>query len=295
LSRFHDAMTRKQQTEPQLGGEEPQRRDHRVTILPLRDARPTVGEAQPKESEAVVVEPDAPLFIEVATPHPVDENRRDREHWPTSHAQSASHPAYERIIQRLLSHRRAKRENVILVVSAVAGEGASTVSRSLASAIGINQSERAVLVDANLRTPRQHEALGVARSEGLSDVVTGAASLTGAVKTGFDSNVSLLTCGSPNDSPPHVLSSSAFHSLVAALQAEFDWVIVDGPPVTAYPDAASIASACGGAVLVLRAERTRWEVAEEAKRVLENSGAEVLGAVLNRRKYHIPWFIYKRL
>jgi Mrp family chromosome partitioning ATPase len=82
---------------------------------------------------------------------------------------------------------------------------------------------------------------------------------------------------------------------VAALQAEFDWVILDGPPVTAYPDAASIAAACGGAILVFEAERTRWEVAEEAKRVMENAGVDVLGAVLNRRKYHIPGFIYRRL
>jgi Mrp family chromosome partitioning ATPase len=82
---------------------------------------------------------------------------------------------------------------------------------------------------------------------------------------------------------------------VAALQAEFDWVILDGPPVTQYPDAASLVAAAGGAVLVLRAEHTRWEVADEARRVLENSGVDILGAVLNRRKYHIPGFIYRKL
>ncbi len=60
-----------------------------------------------------------------------------------------------------------------------------------------------------------------------------------------------------------------------------------------FPDASSIAAACGGAVLVIEAERTRAEVVEEAKRTLEATGVNLLGAVLNRRKYHIPGFIYQ--
>ena len=72
-------------------------------------------------------------------------------------------------------------------------------------------------------------------------------------------------------------------------------MIIDGPPVTAYPDSASIAAACGGALLVTRAESTRFEVVEETKRILEETGVDLLGAVLNRRRYHIPGFIYRWL
>jgi Mrp family chromosome partitioning ATPase len=152
-----------------------------------------------------------------------------------------------------------------------------------------------VLVDANLRTPCQHLALDIPRLEGLADVLAGECSLTAAVVAGIDGGLAVLPSGAPHDSPPHLLSHSAFHSLISALQAEFDWVIMDGPPVTGYPDSASLAAAAGGAILVLQAERTRWEVAEEARRVLENSGVSILGAVLNRRRYHIPDLIYRKL
>ena len=110
-------------------------------------------------------------------------------------------------------------------------------------------------IESAFSTPRRESPDISGLLHGLTQMAT--ASLTDAVKVGFDSGLSLLTSGSPSDSPPHVLSDSAFHSLVAALQAEFDWVILDGPPVTAYPDAASLAAACGGAVLVLQASASR--------------------------------------
>jgi Mrp family chromosome partitioning ATPase len=71
--------------------------------------------------------------------------------------------------------------------------------------------------------------------------------------------------------------------------------VIDAPAFTVYPDGALLAGVTGGAVLVLQAESTRLEVAEEAKRVLEGTGAHVVGAVLNRRRYHIPDLIYRRL
>ncbi|HPA83133.1 MAG TPA: hypothetical protein PLS95_20105, partial [Thermoanaerobaculales bacterium] len=72
-------------------------------------------------------------------------------------------------------------------------------------------------------------------------------------------------------------------------------VMLDGPPVTTYPDASSLAVVADGTILVLRAERTRSEVAVQAMKVLNNAGATLLGGVLNGRRYHIPEFIYRRL
>ena len=80
-----------------------------------------------------------------------------------------------------------------------------------------------------------------------------------------------------------------------AVLSLYDWVIVDSPPVTSFPDASSIAAACGGAILVVQAESTRAELVEEAKRILDSTGIDLLGAVLNQRRHHIPDFIYRRL
>ncbi len=213
---------------------------------------------------------------------------------PTLSAAGGS--AYESLAGRLLAYRDHTNENVILMAGAVSGDGASTVARNCAIALGRGQSERVVLVDANLRSPSQHTALDIARSDGLTDVLAGDAALSSAVVSNLRSGFSLLASGrSAATRPQNLFTQSTFRDVMSTLQAEFDWVIIDSPPVTAFPDAACLAGAAGGAVLVLRAESTRWEVAEEAKNVLQRSGIEIVSAVLNRRRYYIPENIYHRL
>jgi capsular exopolysaccharide synthesis family protein len=208
---------------------------------------------------------------------------------------SPVYAAYERVVQKLLKYRTTPRQSLILVASAVEGEGVSTVARNTALALGRHETEQILLVDANCRKPAQHEAFGIEREIGLSDVLMGAVPLTSAIKGDDASDISVMTAGSKVPSPAQLLTASALQGVLAGMVSLFDWVIVDGPPITAYPDAASIAAACGGAVLVIGAESTRTEVVEEAKRILDATEVDLLGAVLNRRQYHIPGFIYRRL
>ncbi len=208
---------------------------------------------------------------------------------------SPTYAAYERIIQRLLKYRRTPRQSVILVTSAVVGEGTSTVARNTALALARHETEQILLVDANIRNPTQHKKFGFEREIGLSDVLMGVAPLASAIKVDDASEMSVMTAGSKVPSSTQLLTGPALQGIVMGMLSLYDWVIIDGPPVTVYPDSASIAAACGGAVLVIGAESTRSEVVEEARRTLEATGVDLLGAVLNRRQYHIPKFIYKWL
>jgi capsular exopolysaccharide synthesis family protein len=208
---------------------------------------------------------------------------------------SPIHAAYERIIQRLLSFRRVPQHGVIVFSSAVAGEGTSTIARNTAFGLGRRERDRVLLVDGNLRTPSIHSTFGIDREPGLSDVLLEAMPLTNAIRMGVATEIDILPAGSRVPSPAQVLSAVAIEGVVIAALSLYDWIIFDSPPVTSYPDTTSIASVCGGALFVISAERTRLEVVEEAKRKLESTGVGVLGAVLNRRRYHIPGFIYNRL
>lgn len=205
------------------------------------------------------------------------------------------HPAYDRIVQRLLSYRRTPRQSVILVSSAVPGEGTSTIARNVATALSQPGTEQVLLVDANLRTPSQHSVFGVEREKGLSEVLKGEMTLTSVLHSGIGNGISFITSGGPVKSPTQLLTAAGVQGVMMALLSLFDWIIVDSPPVTAYPDAASLAAASGAVILVIRAESTRSEVIDEAKNILENTGVELLGAVLNRRRFHIPSAIYKWL
>ncbi len=199
---------------------------------------------------------------------------------------------YQRVLHAIQSRLGAKPGGAILIVSAVHGEGTSTVARELAALLGRDEVVSAVLVDANLRTPSQHKAFGVERGGGVTDVVTRGLALDEAVRNGNRSAVPLVTSGRPASHPAGILGAPALRVALEGLRARYNWVIVDGPPATVYSDAGILAPLMDGVVLVVEAEKTRWQVAEQAKRILEDSGARLLGAVLSRQRFHIPEAVY---
>jgi len=200
--------------------------------------------------------------------------------------------SYQRVLHAIQSRQGAKPGYSILVVSAAHGEGTSTVAREIAALLVRDGKTRAVLVDANLRTPSQHKAFGVERAGGLTEVITRGLALDQAVHNGNSSPVPLLTSGRLASHPTGVLSAPGLRTALEGLRSRYGWVIVDGPPTTVYSDAGILAPLVDGVVLVVQAEKTRWQVAEQAKRTLEESGARLLGAVLSRRQFHIPKALY---
>jgi len=202
---------------------------------------------------------------------------------------------YQRVVQAIQSRLGSTPPHVLLVASAIHGEGASTLARELAALLSRDGLARVVLLDANLRTPSQHRAFGMDRSGGLAEVITRGLALEQAVRNGGGSPFPLVTAGRPASHPTGVLCAPAFRVALDGLRATYDWVIVDGPPITVYSDASILGPLMDGVVLVIQAERTRWEVAEQAKRALEESGATLVGGVLCRRRFHIPPALYARL
>ena len=93
----------------------------------------------------------------------------------------------------------------------------------------------------------------------------------------------------------HTGESEGPAAIWAPLRAAYDLILVDAPPATTSPQGLAVSRQVDGAVLVIAAEETRWPVAERVKQSIERSGGRVLGVVLNRRKYHIPRWVYQRL
>jgi capsular exopolysaccharide synthesis family protein len=202
---------------------------------------------------------------------------------------------FQRIAQAIQGQNGAKGGRVVLVLSAVHGEGASTVARELARLLCGNGSTHAVLVDANLRTPSQHLAFRLERTHGVAELATRNLPPESAVRKGQGSSLAVVTAGRPAGAPTSLLGLPAVKAAIDQLRARFEWVVLDGPPVTVYSDGAILAPMADGVVLVVQAESTRWEVVTQAKRTIEESGGRLLGAVLNRQRYHIPPALYGRL
>ncbi|MBU2706627.1 hypothetical protein KCM76_11595 [Zooshikella marina] len=99
-------------------------------------------------------------------------------------------------------------------------------------------------------------------------------------------------CDYPLQQP---LERQRIKSVLNQLSQQYKYVLFDGPPVFSSPEAVSMAAQFDGVTLVLQAEKTRWEVAQAAVDRLQQGGANVLGAVLNQRKYYMPKWIYDLL
>jgi Mrp family chromosome partitioning ATPase len=74
-----------------------------------------------------------------------------------------------------------------------------------------------------------------------------------------------------------------------------DWVLFDAPPVNHFDEGLALSGMVDGVVMVIQAEKTRWEVAQSAKQRLEDSGGRILGVVLNKRKFYIPKWLYETI
>ncbi|MCK4789617.1 MAG: polysaccharide biosynthesis tyrosine autokinase, partial [Desulfobacteraceae bacterium] len=202
---------------------------------------------------------------------------------------------YERLKNNILSLNSERAVKTIMVVSSVSKEGCSTVASNFAMTLAKNSSLNVLLIDGNFRHPTLHVAFRVENKTGLSDLVLGNADISEAIKKTNLPNLSMITSGDFRENPIEVLESSNLKGLIVKLKDQFDYLILDSAPVNTYSDSCILASQVDGVILVIHAGKTRWEVAQNAKRQLEMTHATILGVVLNRKKYVIPTFLYKRL
>jgi capsular exopolysaccharide synthesis family protein len=171
----------------------------------------------------------------------------------------------------------------VLVTSSVPGEGKTFVATNLAQSIVRQPDKRVLMIDADLRAPRLHIALGAPIGPGLTDYLRGEADEYAVIQHGPDANLCFIPSGRPVSDPSELLSSDRMKKLLDLVAPVFDWVILDSPPALPIHDANILADLCDGALFVLRAGETRCDIAE--KGVLEFRGKNLLGVVLNQVDY----------
>lgn len=171
-----------------------------------------------------------------------------------------------------------ERRSSIVVTSSVQGEGKTETATNLAKVLA-ETGARVLLVDADLRRPQVGARLGLDDELGLSDVLTGRADLNDVLLSVDD--LSVLPAGTVPPNPSELLGSEALAELLALVEAHFEYVILDAPPLLPVTDAAVLSHQAGGAVVVARAGVVRQNQLTEALSILEAADASVYGVVLN--------------
>ncbi|MBO0980969.1 polysaccharide biosynthesis tyrosine autokinase [Microbacterium sp. SD291] len=168
---------------------------------------------------------------------------------------------------------------IIVVTSALPGEGKSTVAANLALTLAAAGAP-VVLVDGDLRRPTVAKTMGLPGGAGVTDVLAGRADIQDVAQRG-PSNLVVLTAGTIPPNPSEILGSERMRQLLADL-AVHATVIVDAPPLLAVTDGAVLTHQADGALLVVSAGKTTYDLVERSLASLEKVRGRVLGVVLNR-------------
>jgi capsular exopolysaccharide synthesis family protein len=207
---------------------------------------------------------------------------------------STSFRQFRQLKVGLLNQYPDLRHKVIMVASSVENEGCTTTAVSLAKALVSDDNVKVLLIDGNLRSPSLHRVFGLNGKNGLSKMLRGQNDIKRVIKkTGID-NLFVVTSGE-SAGLEDIKNFKLIYPLLDRFKSQFDFVVLDAPPVISDPDSISLSSKVDGVIFVMRAAKTRWEVAQEAIEQLRTAGAKILGGVLNKRKYYIPEAIYRRL
>jgi len=172
-----------------------------------------------------------------------------------------------------------KPPKVIVVTSSVPQEGKSTLSANLAAAIA-KPGRRVLLVDADMRRPRQHQIWNLLNEVGLSNVLVGEAEPKMALKKVMN-NLDVLTAGVTPPNPVDLLDSNHMTTLIESFSDSYDFVVIDTPAANVAADAAILGKMSDGVLLVVRPGVVDTIAATAAKELLEGSGQKLLGLVAN--------------
>ena len=186
---------------------------------------------------------------------------------------------YRKLAATLHHAQVEKQLKVVMVSSAVSGDGKTLTSTNLALTLSESYRRRVLLIDADLRRPSVHEVFQVKNVRGLTDSLK-AESDHKLPLIQASSYLSLLLAGRPDSDPMSGLTSSRMRRLIGEAAATFDWVVIDTPPVVLLPDANLLAAMVDAAILVIGAGKTPHKLITRAVEALGRN--KILGVVLNR-------------
>ncbi len=167
----------------------------------------------------------------------------------------------------------------LLFTSAAKNEGKSTISINTAITLCSSQKSRVALVDCDLRKPSFDRILGFTAEKGLTDCLAEEAKIEDIAYDGLVPGLSIIPSGTKQSNVYELLDSQKMEALVPYLKERFDYVIIDTPPVLAFPDTAILASLVDGVVFVVNRENANKKHTKRAVEILK--GCKIAGFIMN--------------
>ena len=206
--------------------------------------------------------------------------------------QSQMAESYRALRTSLLLSNLGAPPKVIMVTSALPQEGKTTTSINCAVVLA-QKGIRVLLIDADLRRPSIHKTLGMGPRSGLSNVLTGSATLQQTItRSAILPNLSILPAGTPPPNPAELLASPNMRNALEELRGQYDHIVVDTPPTLSVTDAVVLSPAADAIVLVIRSGQTTKQALRRSRDILMQVNAKVSGVLLNAVDLSSPDYYY---
>jgi len=197
--------------------------------------------------------------------------------------------------KKLLSRNQHGYLRTLMFTGIDHGIGVTTAVANFARALAGSSNRKVLIIDTNLQTPKLHSIFQLNRAEGIAELFLSNGVKTCAIKKVADSQLSVITCGMNCTEGANYFDREHIDMLIKEASDRFDFIILDTAPITKFADSQAICSLADGVLLVIQAGKTRPQQALRAKKELEDAGGKLLGVILNKRKYYIPNWVYRRL
>ncbi len=186
---------------------------------------------------------------------------------------------------------------VIMFTSAVAGEGKTTIVAFLARMLALGEADRVLLVDCAVVNPEIHALFGLENDKGILDYLSGTVPLEEVIRNVEEGVLDIVTTGTRRgaDITQPLFNSEKMSTFIRATREMYDYVLIDTSAVMEAPETPIIGSYATGTVIVVQSGKTKREVIKRAMLMIEKLDGRFFGTVLNRKRYYIPEFIYRRV
>ena len=221
---------------------------------------------------------EVPQFTE--EPAHMDDSQFDSALWYYYRPASREAEAYRSLRTSLLLKTDRTGARVLQVTSAEPGDGKTTSVSNLALAIA-QTGRKVLIIDADLRRPTVHKLFGINNAVGLGDVLAQEIDAQTSIRETRISNLSIMTAGMLPENPSEMLMSRRFAEMISQLRNEYDYILVDTPPLVVVSDPSVIASTVDGVLLVVRIDKNRRGVIRKVQQIIQTNGIKITGLIAN--------------
>lgn len=188
-----------------------------------------------------------------------------------------------------------KKKKTILFTGAVAGDGTTTIAAAYARMLGLEGRQRVLVCEMNAREPSFANIFSTNGEAGVTEYFLSGDNLSLLIQKCQSDNLDVLRVGCQDATVIQLHLNRMLPKLLEEALRGYDTVVIDAPPVVSSPETPPMTAFVDGVVLVVRAGKTKREAVLRALDSIASFKGRVLGVVLNRKRYYIPGFIYKRI